>query len=94
MPGGLLTFLAAFQDQKIRLYDWDGKALQEVGLLDANRGAVSALALSPDGLKLAAGDVSASSPPLSLSLVSLGEMEPIEGRDLFQISSASAGGCP
>jgi len=47
-----------FQDQKVRLYDWDGKALQEVGLLEANRGLVSALAFSPDGLKLAAGDVS------------------------------------
>jgi WD repeat-containing protein 1 (actin-interacting protein 1) len=46
------------KDQKVRLYDWDGKALQEVGLLEANKGLVSALAFSPDGLKLAAGDVS------------------------------------
>jgi WD40 repeat protein len=43
------------------LYDWNGKALQEVGLLEANRGLVSAIAFAPDGLKLAVGDVSAPS---------------------------------
>ena len=32
--------------------------LHEAGLLEANKGLVSALAFSPDGLKLAAGDVS------------------------------------
>jgi|SRR6266850_2414343 len=61
MPGCLLTphlFFFGLKDQKVRLYDWDGKALQEVGLLEANKGLVSALAFSPDGLKLAAGDVS------------------------------------
>jgi len=47
-----------FSDQKVRLYDWDGKTLQEGGLLDANRGLVSVLAFSPDGSKLAAGDAS------------------------------------
>lgn len=46
------------QDQKVRLYNWDGKGLQEAAVLEANRGLVSALAFSPDGLKLAAGDVS------------------------------------
>jgi WD40 repeat protein len=46
------------QDQKVRLYNWDGKSFQEVGILEANKGLVSALAFSPDGLKLAAGDVS------------------------------------
>jgi WD40 repeat protein len=46
------------QDQKVRLYSWDGKSFQEVGILEANKGLVSALAFSPDGLKLAAGDVS------------------------------------
>jgi len=54
--GSLLAI--GFGDQKVRLYDWDGKALQEVGLLEANKGLVSALAFSPDGLKLAAGDSS------------------------------------
>jgi WD40 repeat protein len=63
MPGGLLTsphllHLKNSQDQKIRLYNWDGKAFQEAGLLEANQGLVSALAFSPDGSKLAAGDVS------------------------------------
>lgn len=57
-PSPLPHLFFFFQDQKVRLYDWDGKALQEVGLLEANRGLVSALAFSPDGLKLAAGDVS------------------------------------
>jgi len=47
-----------FGDQKVRLYDWDGKTLQEAGLLNANGGLVSALAFSPDGSKLAAGDAS------------------------------------
>jgi WD40 repeat protein len=56
----LFYFLPLFtQDQKVRLYDWDGKSFQEDGILEANRGLVSALAFSPDGLKLAAGDVSA-----------------------------------
>ncbi|KAF8259995.1 WD40-repeat-containing domain protein [Lactarius quietus] len=45
-----------FGDQKVRLYDWDGKTLQEAGLLNANGGLVNVLAFSPDGSKLAAGD--------------------------------------
>ena len=48
------------EDQKIRLYDWDGKALKEVAVLENNKGSVSALAFSPDGSLLAAGDVSLS----------------------------------
>ncbi|KAI0281822.1 quinon protein alcohol dehydrogenase-like superfamily [Russula aff. rugulosa BPL654] len=47
-----------FADQKVRLYNWDGKSFQEVGIFEANKGLVSALAFSPDGLKLAAGDSS------------------------------------
>ena len=43
---------------KVRLYDWDGKALKEVGVLEGNKGIVSALGISPDGSLLAAGDVS------------------------------------
>lgn len=46
------------QDQKVRLYDWDGSNLKEVAVLESNKGAVSALAFSPDGSLLAAGDVS------------------------------------
>lgn len=41
----------------MRLYQWDGKALTEVGLLEGNRAIVSALGISPDGSRLAAGDV-------------------------------------
>lgn len=42
---------------KVRLYDWDGKTLKEGGILENNKGVVSALAFSPDGAWLAAGDV-------------------------------------
>jgi WD40 repeat protein len=40
------------------LYEWDGsKLIPKSGKLESNRGAVSALAFSPDGSLLAAGDV-------------------------------------
>ena len=41
----------------MRLFDWDGKSLTEAATLDGNKGIVSALAFSPDGSLLAAGDV-------------------------------------
>ncbi|KAG8997571.1 WD40 repeat-like protein [Tulasnella sp. JGI-2019a] len=44
------------EDQKVYLYEWSGGALKEVGKLESNRGIVSALAFSPDGLVLASGD--------------------------------------
>lgn len=44
---------------KVRLYDWDGKALGEAATLEGNKGVVSALAFTPDGALLTAGDVSA-----------------------------------
>ncbi|KAJ7666038.1 WD40 repeat-like protein [Mycena polygramma] len=44
------------EDQKVRLYEWSGTAFKEVAELDGNKGALSALALSPDGAMLAAGD--------------------------------------
>ncbi|THH14402.1 hypothetical protein EW146_g5922 [Bondarzewia mesenterica] len=46
------------EDQKVRLYDWDGKSLQEVAILEGNKGVISALSFSPDGSKLVAGDSS------------------------------------
>lgn len=52
------TVAVGAEDQKIRLYDWDGKALKELGVLENNKGTISALAFSPDGTLLAAGDVS------------------------------------
>jgi len=67
-----------FGDQKIRLYDWDGRALQEAGLLEANKGLVSALAFSPDGLKLAAGDSSG-----KVVLYDVPKREPITSRWSF-----------
>lgn len=53
-----VNIMCPLQDQKVRLYEWDGKTLKETGLLEGNRGAVGALAFSPDGNLLAAGDVS------------------------------------
>lgn len=47
----------------MRLFDWDGSALKEIALLEGNKGVVSALAFSPDGSKLAAGDVSSAEHP-------------------------------
>ncbi|CAL1699521.1 unnamed protein product [Somion occarium] len=46
------------EDMKVRLYEWDGKTLSEVGKLESNKGVVSALAFSPDGSLLASGDSS------------------------------------
>lgn len=40
------------------LYEWDGTELKEVAKLENNAGRVTALAFSPDGKLLAAGDVS------------------------------------
>ncbi|KAF8893170.1 WD40-repeat-containing domain protein [Gymnopilus junonius] len=45
-------------DRKVRLSEWDGKALKEVAVLEGNQGVVSALAFSPDGKYLASGDSS------------------------------------
>jgi WD repeat-containing protein 1 (actin-interacting protein 1) len=42
---------------KISVNKWDGNKLSELGILSNNKGAISALAFSPDGTKLAAGDV-------------------------------------
>ncbi|KAF4618556.1 hypothetical protein D9613_010054 [Agrocybe pediades] len=44
------------EDMKVRLHEWDGKALKEVGTLEGNKGVVSALAFSPDGTYLVSGD--------------------------------------
>lgn len=46
------------KDKKVRLHEWDGKTLKEIASLTGNRGVVSALAFSPDGSLLTAGDVS------------------------------------
>lgn len=42
---------------KVRLYSWDGKGLAESATLEGNKGVVCALAFSPDGSRLASGDV-------------------------------------
>lgn len=46
------------KDAKVRLYDWDGKSLKETGLLEGNRGPISAVRFSPDGTMVVTGDVS------------------------------------
>jgi WD40 repeat protein len=45
----------------VRLHEWDGKALKETAVLENNQGLISALAFSPNGKYLTAGDVSLSS---------------------------------
>ena len=40
------------------LHDWDGKSFKEAAILENNKGTISALAFSPDGSLLVAGDVS------------------------------------
>ena len=45
------------QDQKVRLAQWDGISLKDLGVLEGNKGVISALAFSPDGNLLASGDV-------------------------------------
>lgn len=52
------TIAVGGEDQKVRLYEWDGKALAEAATLEGNKGTVSAVAFSPDGSLLAAGDSS------------------------------------
>ena len=56
---------------KVRLYDWDGKALSEAATLEGNKGVVSALAFSPDGALLTAGDVSVLSLLASASVLTI-----------------------
>jgi WD40 repeat protein len=49
------------QDEKVRLYHWDGKSLKETGVLEGNSGQISAIRISPDGTKVVSGDVSCAS---------------------------------
>jgi WD40 repeat protein len=46
------------EDQTIYLYEWDGSQFKESAKLENSRGRVTALAFSPDGSLLAAGDSS------------------------------------
>lgn len=52
------TVAVGGEDQKVRLYSWDGKTLTESATLEGNKGTVSALAFTPDGSLLASGDSS------------------------------------
>ncbi|KIM91564.1 hypothetical protein PILCRDRAFT_810844 [Piloderma croceum F 1598] len=53
-----INIIAIGEDKKVRLHEWDGKVLKEIVALSGNRGVVSALAFSPDGSLLSAGDSS------------------------------------
>lgn len=57
----LATNSGTAQDAKVRLYDWNGKLLKEAGLLEGNKGPISAIKFSPDGTKVVSGDVSCAS---------------------------------
>ena len=46
-----------FRTKKSISTEWDGQTLKEIAVLTGNRGVVSALAFSPDGTLLSAGDV-------------------------------------
>jgi WD40 repeat protein len=59
---GVLTFWVVLQDAIIHIYTWDGKELGKGGKLEGNKGVVSALSFSPDGVLLASGDVSTTDP--------------------------------
>lgn len=41
----------------MHLSEWDGKSLKDVVVLEGNKGTVSAVAFSPNGAYLTAGDV-------------------------------------
>jgi len=51
-------FITVTQDAKVRLYNWDGKSLKESGMLEGNKGPISAIRFSPDGTMVVSGDVS------------------------------------
>ena len=54
----LAVDIANAQDAKVRLYNWDSKSLKEAGLLEGNKGPISAIRFSPDGTKVVSGNVS------------------------------------
>ncbi|KAK0458981.1 WD40 repeat-like protein [Desarmillaria tabescens] len=52
------NLVAVGGEQKVVLYEWDGRSLKEGGLLEGNKGVISALSFSLDGKYLASGDSS------------------------------------
>ncbi|KAK0192588.1 quinon protein alcohol dehydrogenase-like superfamily [Armillaria mellea] len=65
-------------EQKVVLYEWDGKSLKEVGVLEGNKGVISALDFSPDGKYLASGDSSG-----RIALFNVGEKKLVTSRWSF-----------
>jgi len=70
----LLTVLFVFvlfdfyQDNKAHLLKYENGNLKEDGILESNKGPVTAVAISPDASKLVAGDVRIVNPPYLESL--------------------------
>jgi WD40 repeat protein len=52
-----LTITCLCQDNKTHLFKYEGGTLKEDGILEGNKGAVTAVAISPDASKLVSGDV-------------------------------------
>jgi len=52
------TVAVGAEDQKVYLYTWDGTSLKETANFDRNKSVVTAVAFSPDGKWLAAGESS------------------------------------
>ncbi|KAG8743601.1 WD40 repeat-like protein [Ceratobasidium sp. 414] len=50
------TVAVGSEDKSVTLYEWDGSGLKELGKLTSNKGAVTAIAFSPDGALVAAAD--------------------------------------
>ncbi|CEL57969.1 putative WD repeat-containing protein C9G1,05 OS=Schizosaccharomyces pombe (strain 972 / ATCC 24843) GN=SPAC9G1.05 PE=3 SV=1 [Rhizoctonia solani AG-1 IB] len=50
------TVAAGSEDKLTTLYEWDGNGLKELGKLTSNKGAITAIAFSPDGSLVAIAD--------------------------------------
>ncbi|KAG8782909.1 WD40 repeat-like protein [Ceratobasidium sp. 428] len=50
------TVAVGSEDKSVTLYEWDGNGLKELGKLTSNKGAITAIAFSPDGTLVAAAD--------------------------------------
>jgi WD40 repeat protein len=59
----LLVLFDSYQDNKAHLLKYENGNLKEDGILEGNKGPVTAVAISPDASKLVAGDVRIVNPP-------------------------------
>jgi WD40 repeat protein/tRNA A-37 threonylcarbamoyl transferase component Bud32 len=54
-PDGRRLAVGVFFDQKVKVFDWDGKKLTEARTLEGHTGLIGGMAYSPDGKYLASG---------------------------------------